>query len=225
MSSLKPSKARPFTYNPPSGLPEILYEDEHLLVVNKPAGLLSVPGKATDHKDCLESRLQNYCQSVRIVHRLDMATSGVMMLAKTASAHRHLGLQFERRHTRKTYIAVVAGHVSGPSGRIDIPLICDWPNRPLQMVDFEHGKRAITDWEIVEIKSEITRLRLYPLSGRSHQLRVHMLAIGHPILGDALYAPQEIYAASNRLCLHAESLEFRHPEGGAVHRFDAPCLF
>jgi tRNA pseudouridine32 synthase/23S rRNA pseudouridine746 synthase len=216
----------PFVYCPPTDpfLP-VLHEDEDLLVVNKQTGLLSVPGKAAEHSDCLERRAQELHSGARIVHRLDMDTSGVMVLAMNAAAHRHLGLQFERRKTRKTYLAEVWGHVAEDEGEIDLPLVCDWPNRPKQMVSFEHGKPALTRWEVVDRAEKTSRVRLFPHTGRSHQLRVHMLSLGHPIIGDRFYAEGEALAASKRLALHAEGLELHHPSGGARVTFRAECPF
>lgn len=216
---------RPFTYNPPTDGVEILYEDAQFLIVNKPAGLLSVPGKQEIHKDCLEARIQEHFSEARIIHRLDMATSGIMVLARTAHAHRHIGLQFENRQVAKTYIANIWGVPEEQSGKVNLPLICDWPNRPLQKVDFEVGKPAETLWEIIEQHQEFTRVRLTPKTGRSHQLRVHMREIGHPILGDNLYAHDQAFAAANRLHLHANSLGFRHPDGGTHLEFKAECPF
>nr|WP_184013140.1 pseudouridine synthase [Rubricella aquisinus] len=202
-------------YHPPTDTIEVLHRDESLLVVVKPAGLLSVPGKDPAHADCLLSRLVADDPRVLLVHRLDMDTSGVMVFARTAAAQRHLGLQFERRHLRKTYIARVAGHVAGDQGRIDLPLIADWPNRPLQKVCFETGKPARTDWKVVERGADTTLLRLFPLTGRSHQLRVHCREMGHPILGDRFYGGPP----APRLMLHAARLTLRHPEGGAEVSF------
>ena len=216
-----------FVYQPPSaeeGL-VILHKDDDVLVLSKPAGLLSVPGKAVDHADCLESRVREAFPQARIVHRLDMATSGIMVLAMTAEAHRHLGLQFERRKTKKSYVARIWGHPEKDKGTVDLPLICDWPNRPKQKVDFENGKQAVTEWEIIKREEQESRVRLYPLTGRSHQLRVHMLSLGHPILGDDFYAPPEALSAADRLQLHAESLSFHHPADGVVRSFTDPCPF
>ena len=163
-----------------------MWEDEDLIFINKSAGLLSVPGKT--EPDCVEARLRDTHPNALTVHRLDMATSGVMVFAKNKAAQRHLGLQFERRHLEKTYIAVVDGQVEGDEGHIDLPLRADWPNRPLQMVCHEQGRPSQTDWKVLERYEDRTRLELTPLTGRSHQLRVHLLAIGHPILGDEFYA-------------------------------------
>ncbi|MGJ8563258.1 MAG: pseudouridine synthase [Alphaproteobacteria bacterium] len=202
-----------------------MHEDENLIVVDKPSGLLSVPGKAGHHKDSLESRLRAYNSEVLLIHRLDMATSGVMVFAKTAHAQRHIGLQFEKRYTEKSYIARVAGSVRGVTGHINLPLMTDWPNRPRQEVNFDIGKSAQTDWEVLAQDGKSTRIALYPKTGRSHQLRVHMLEMGHPILGDRLYAPDAIFEAANRLQLHAEILKLRHPVGGEWMTFTAPCPF
>ncbi len=215
-----------FVYDPPvDPYLQVLHRDEELLVVDKPSGLLSVPGKAAEHSDCLESRAQAAWPEARIVHRLDMDTSGVMVLAMNPAAHRHLGLQFERRKTRKSYIAEVWGLMSADEGEVDLPLICDWPNRPKQMVSFEHGKPALTRWQVLERRERTTRVRLFPHTGRSHQLRVHMLSLGHPIIGDRFYAQGEALTASKRLALHAESLEMHHPANGERVAFQAGCPF
>lgn len=213
-----------FIYSPPNDPLDIIHEDHELILVNKPAGLLSVPGKGEHLADCLIARLTTAFPEALLVHRLDMDTSGVMIFARTPHAQRHLGLQFEKRQTKKTYIARVWGHVAEKEGHIDLPLIVDWPNRPLQHVNFETGKPAQTDWRRVRIEGETTRMRLYPKTGRSHQLRVHMREIGHPILGDPFYATG---AARDfpRLMLHAESLKVRHPDGGKGMLFRAPVPF
>jgi len=213
-----------FTYSPPAGPLEILHEDTDLLVLDKPSGLLSVPGKAAEHADCLETRVKSAFSDALLVHRLDMDTSGVMIFARNKAAQRHLGLQFERRHTAKTYEALVWGQPAD-SGEVDLPLITDWPNRPLQKVCFESGKASHTKWEVISREANHARVRLRPTTGRSHQLRVHMLAIGHPILGDRFYAKAEALAASSRLCLHALTLEVYHPNGGERMVFHAPCPF
>lgn len=211
-------------YKPPHDPLDILYEDHELIVVNKPAGLLSVPGRGDHLSDCLLARLQAAFPEALLVHRLDMDTSGVMVFARTPHAQRHLGLQFEKRHTKKTYVARVWGEMAQAEGHIDLPLIVDWPNRPRQHVNFETGKPAQTDWRRVRIEDGTTRVRLMPKTGRSHQLRVHMKAIGHPILGDPFYAqgPALNYP---RLMLHSESLKLRHPEGGKGMLFRAPAPF
>lgn len=213
-----------FTYAPPQDPLVIIHQDDDLLLLDKPSGLLSVPGKAVAHRDCLETRAKAQFPAALLVHRLDMDTSGVMVFAMNPAAQRHLGLQFERRHTTKTYQALVWGPPDD-SGEVDLPLIVDWPNRPLQKVDFERGKAAHTRWQVIGREKSHARLRLFPTTGRSHQLRVHMLAIGHPILGDRFYATGAALAAADRLCLHAETLEIYHPTGGKRVQYCAPCQF
>ena len=214
-----------FTYNPPNDPLEIIYRDNYLLVLSKPAELLSVYGRKAEHKDSLETRVQKEYPNARIVHRLDMSTSGLMIMALDADTHRNLGLQFERRKTKKVYIARVWGDVKEDKGQIDLPLICDWPNRPLQMVDHENGKNAQTDWEVLEREGGVTRMALYPITGRTHQLRVHMAEMGHPILGDDFYAHEQAYRAENRLQLHAHKLMVYHPDGGEKMWFESFCPF
>ncbi len=211
-------------YDPPQDPLDILYEDHEVIVVNKPAGLLSVPGKGDHLSDCLLTRVQAAFPEALLVHRLDRDTSGVIVFARTPHAQRHLGLQFENRQTRKTYVARVWGTGLDKTGTVDLPLIVDWPNRPKQKVDTENGKAAVTDWRVVRSDNETTRVRLYPKTGRSHQLRVHMAEIGHPILGDPFYAtgPARDYP---RLMLHSEALRLRHPDGGAGMNFSAPAPF
>lgn len=216
---------KPLIYRPPVNGPHVLHIDDDILIASKPAGLLSVPGKAADHSDCLESRIQAEYPQARIVHRLDMATSGIMVLAMNAKAHRHLGLQFERRHICKTYVAQVCGSVVENSGTIDLPLRCDWPNRPLQMVDHDQGKSALTEWSVVERSKSSSKLLLMPKTGRSHQLRVHLLSIGHPILGDEFYATGEALLMADRLMLHAQSLELYHPADGRRLSFEDASPF
>jgi len=211
-------------YDPPQGEIPVLHADHEILVVDKPAGLLSVPGKGPELADCLIERLRVPFPEVLLVHRLDRDTSGVMIFALTAPAQRHLGLQFEKRQTKKTYVARVAGRVAEREGRVDLPLCVDWPNRPRQKVDYENGKSAVTDWKVQRASDDESRMRLYPQTGRSHQLRVHMLELGHPILGDPFYAP-ETAADYPRMMLHAEELRLRHPDGGAGVRFRAKPPF
>ncbi|SDI65782.1 RluA family pseudouridine synthase [Aliiruegeria lutimaris] len=211
-------------YDPPQDPPAILYRDENLLLVDKPPGLLSVPGKGEHLADCLLSRLERDYPGTLLVHRLDRDTSGVMVFAMNRRAQRHLGLQFERRHTTKRYVARVVGRVEKESGLLDLPLIADWPNRPKQMVDFERGKPARTHWRVLEREAAATRVELQPETGRSHQLRVHMAALGHPILGDPLYAEGDAREVA-RLMLHAQSLTLRNPEGGEYMTFRAEVPF
>lgn len=203
----------------------VLHRDADILVLDKQSGLLCVAGKPAGHGDCLERRARDAYPDARIVHRLDRDTSGVIVMAMNPKAHRHLGLQFERRKIRKTYVARVWGHLAGESGRVDLPIACDWPNRPKQMVDMEAGRPAQTEWEILAREETATRLRLSPLTGRSHQLRVHMLSLGHPILGDNFYATGEAFAAADRLQLHAETLTLHHPADGTVRTYSVPCPF
>lgn len=213
-------------YTPPvdDGLP-ILHADEHVLVLAKPAGLLSVPGNKPDLQDCLETRAQALFPSATTVHRLDRPTSGVCVMALNREAHRRLGIQFEKRKTSKTYIAIVQGHVASDQGVIDKPLRTDWYNRPKQMVDACLGREALTRWQVVERNESSTRMELTPVTGRSHQLRVHMQWLGHPILGDEFYHTQDSVPAAPRLMLHAQTLSFRHPYTNEPVTFQDPCPF
>lgn len=211
-------------YSPPDVPLSILHHDHQLLLVDKPSGLLSVPGKGEHLADCLIARVQAVFADALLVHRLDRDTSGVMVFAMTPHAQRHLGLQFENRQMKKTYVARVFGRIAERKGTVDLPLIVDWPNRPLQHVNFETGKPAVTDWTVMKYEENATRVRLFPQTGRSHQLRVHMKEIGHPILGDPFYATGEARQAP-RLMLHAESLRLRHPDGGVSQTFKSPCPF
>ena len=211
------------TYAPPNDPLNILYEDSDVLAVDKPAGLLSVPGKTEDLADCLLSRVQVAFPDALLVHRLDRDTSGVIVFGMTCHAQRHLSLQFEKRVVKKTYIARVSGNVIEKSGEIDLPLIVDWLNRPLRKVCHQMGRCAFTEWMRLKVGHGESRLRLMPKTGRSHQLRVHCLSMGHPILGDPLYAPD---TAENypRMMLHAEELRLNHPENskGIKFRIKAP---
>ena len=211
-------------YSPPDVPLEVIHEDHEVLLVGKPHGLLSVPGRGPELADCLLSRVQAAFPQALLVHRLDRDTSGVMVFALTPHAQRHLGLQFEKRQTKKVYVARVSGRVAEKTGIVDLPLIVDWENRPRQKVDHESGKAAQTEWRVLRATDQETRVRLMPRTGRSHQLRVHMLAIGHPILGDPFYAG-EAALDHPRLMLHSESLSFRHPDGGRGMRFSAKAPF
>ncbi|WP_027857032.1 pseudouridine synthase [Marinobacterium jannaschii] len=204
---------------------EVLYSDSSLVVVNKPCDMLSVPGRGPDKQDCLIKRIQQQFPTARIVHRLDYATSGVMVLALSAASHRALSIAFQNRQTDKAYQAVVAGEVRESHGEIELPLICDWEKRPLQKVCYEHGKAALTRWQRLDSEAGNSRLKLIPVTGRSHQLRVHSLEMGHPIIGDRFYAPPEIQQQSPRLLLHAEYLQFPHPDSGEAISIEAPCPF
>lgn len=214
----------PDPYCPPQDPLRFVHDDAQLILVDKPSGLLSVPGRGPDLTDCLLSRVQAVFPEALLVHRLDRDTSGIMVFARTPHAQRHLGLQFENRQTRKIYVARVWGEMAEATGTVDLPLIVDWPNRPLQMVDPENGKPAITDWRVIRKGGGETRVRLSPKTGRSHQLRVHMLAQGHPILGDPFYATGPA-REHPRLMLHSESLRLRHPDGGIGMTFRAPVPF
>lgn len=202
-----------------------LHIDEQILAVDKPHGLLSVPGKGPAGEDCLIRRVQTEYADALIVHRLDMATSGVMVIARGAEAHRTLSKAFADRLTDKAYVAVVAGEMATDAGEIDLPLVTDWPNRPKQIVDHKIGKPSLTRYHVLARGEGTTRVALEPVTGRSHQLRVHMLALGHPIVGDALYAPAEIVALSPRLLLHAKRLEVPHPVTGERMAFVSPAPF
>lgn len=206
-----------FDYHPPAnnGL-DVLHVDDALLVVNKPSGLLSVPGRGEHKQDCLISRVQVAFPDALIVHRLDMQTSGLLVLARDKETHRQLSLLFQQRAVQKSYIAVVDGVLQKAFGEIDLPLICDWPNRPRQIVDHQQGKPSRTLYRVLGpgIDPDSTRVELVPETGRSHQLRVHMQSLGHAILGDRLYADESAQAKSSRLLLHATSLAFVHPLTG-----------
>lgn len=210
-------------YTPPDGPIPVIYRDDHLLVVDKPEGLLSVPGRGEHLADCLISRLAETFPEVLLCHRLDRDTSGIMIFALTKEGQRKVGRMFEVKRIKKRYIARVAGAVAEASGVIDLPLIVDWPNRPLQHVNHETGKPAVTDWQRMGHEDGTTRMRLMPRTGRSHQLRVHMQSLGHPILGDPFYSAD--HADWPRMMLHAEGLKFEHPITGQVMRLEAPCPF
>lgn len=212
-------------YDPPQTPLSVIHDDHEILIVDKPSGLLSVPGKGAHLADCLLSRVQEAFPTALLVHRLDRDTSGVMVFALTPHAQRHLGLQFEKRQTRKTYVARVAGRLEPATGTVDLPIAVDWPNRPRQRVDHENGRPAVTDWRVVRANDAESRVRLSPKTGRSHQLRVHMLALGHPILGDPFYAEGPARDDHPRLMLHSETLQFRHPDGGKGVRFSARAPF
>lgn len=205
----------------------ILHHDRHLVVVDKPAGLLSVPGIGPEKADCLVARLQAEAPGARIVHRLDFDTSGVIVLALDADTHRELSRQFHDREVRKRYVAIVAGQVAGDSGEIDLPLRKEALGSARQIVHATEGKPSVTRWKVVERLDDPprTRLSLEPLTGRSHQLRVHCLALGHPILGDPLYGTPQSQSAAPRLLLHAEWLEFTHPATGERLGIGSPAPF
>jgi len=216
----------------------LVYADEYCLVVDKPAGLLSVPGRGPDKQDCAATRLQAAFPDALVVHRLDMATSGLLLFARGLAAQRALSGAFERGDVRKRYQAVVRGRITPPEARgpvqdwegepgwglIDLPLMADWPQRPLQKVDPE-GRASRTLWRILAHEGDATRVELAPLTGRTHQLRVHLLALGHPILGDALYGDTGVRERSPRLLLHASQLEIAHPQRGERYAWESLAPF
>jgi tRNA pseudouridine32 synthase/23S rRNA pseudouridine746 synthase len=210
---------------------ELLYVDDHMLVLNKPSGLLSVPGRGPDKQDCLSARVQRHYPDALIVHRLDLQTSGLLAMARGIEAQRALNRAFEQRLVHKRYQAVVDGvvRVEGADewGVIDLPLELDWPNRPKHIVDYVNGRPSVTRWRVLspDIERNGTRLELEPVTGRSHQLRVHLQAIGHPILGDDLYASAEAVARASRLLLHACELNLPHPATGELMSFVSPPPF
>jgi tRNA pseudouridine32 synthase / 23S rRNA pseudouridine746 synthase len=207
---------------------ELIYRDDTLLVVNKPAGLLAVPGRGADKQDCLSVRLQKEFPDALVVHRLDMATSGLIVFARGAEMQRHLSRMFREREIDKRYVALVKGRVEPLTGEVDLPIAADWPNRPLRKIDVETGKPSLTRYRVLSYDNEAaatsphdtqdkfilvtSRVELEPVTGRTHQLRVHMSAIGHPIVGDALYGVQ----VAERMMLHACSLRFIHPVNGTL---------
>lgn len=209
----------------PEGLPPLLHSDNRLLVFSKPPGLLTVPGIGPEKADCLASRADEAFPGARIVHRLDRDTSGVIVLARDAEAHRHVSIQFQDRQVDKHYEAVVGGRLAVDEGVIDAALRKDLDNPPRQIIDEQNGRSASTRFEVIERHDDRTRVHLSPYTGRSHQLRVHMLSIGHPILGDDLYAPLDLLQASPRLLLHATILTITHPSSGAELTFFDPCPF
>ncbi len=204
---------------------EIVYSDDNLVIANKPYDMLSVPGRGEEKQDCLWRRVQQQFPTARIVHRLDYATSGLIVLALTLEDQRSLSRSFQERLTEKRYQAIISGTPDNTKGSIELPLRCDWENRPLQIVDFEQGKSALTHWEVIGQDTHGTRVALTPVTGRSHQLRVHMQAMGHPIVGDRFYAPEKIVSLSPRLLLHAETLSLPHPKTGEIMTFKASSPF
>lgn len=194
-----------------------LYADDALLIFDKPSGLLAVPGRGEAKQDCLSARVQARYPDALVVHRLDMATSGLMLFARGAGMQRQLSMLFAAREVTKRYVAVVAGRLEAPAaewGVIDLPIALDWPRRPLRVIDQARGKPSVTRWRLLSHDKGTTRVELEPVTGRSHQLRLHLQALGHPILGDALYAPPEVQVMADRLLLHACALRLRHPATG-----------
>jgi tRNA pseudouridine32 synthase/23S rRNA pseudouridine746 synthase len=201
---------------------DLIYQDDALLIVNKPAGLLAVPGRGADKQDCLSARLLADFPDSLVVHRLDMATSGLMVFARGMAMQRRLSQMFREREVSKRYIAVVSGKLELEADEIALPLICDWPNRPKQMVDHTQGKPSLTRYRLLGQEGGNSRVELEPVTGRTHQLRLHMAAIGHPILGDALYGD---VSNAPRLLLHANSLSFKHPVSGEPLSFSSSSPF
>ena len=214
-------------YNPPQEpWLDLVYRDDYITVVNKPSGLLSVPGNQPQYYDSAMSRVKEKYGFCEPAHRLDMATSGILLFALSKAADRELKRQFREREPKKYYQALVWGHLEQDHGVVELPLICDWENRPRQKICFERGKRAVTFYDVLQrYPNNTTRVKLTPITGRSHQLRLHMLALGHPILGDKFYAHPQAKALSPRLCLHAESLQIQHPISGETMVFTAPVGF
>lgn len=216
---------KPMAYHPPTDpFLVILHQDRDILVVDKPSGLLSVPGRDPAHHDSSYARVLSQHPQAQVVHRLDMDTSGVMVFALNKEAERELKRQFRERETSKTYHARVWG-TPPAEGEVDLPLICDWPNRPKQMVCHQQGKPSRTLYRVVNQDNDSALVELTPITGRSHQLRVHMLALGHPICGDRFYAEGEALAAANRLQLHASRLTINHPYSQTPMTFEAPLPF
>lgn len=215
-------------YQPPpdDGL-DVVFADEHLVVVHKPSGLLSVPGRGERMADCLAARVQQAFVDALVVHRLDMDTSGLVLMARGEDMQRRLSGLFMARQVDKRYVAVVQGLVAETRGQIDLPLMTDWPQRPRQKVDHAQGKPSLTRYEVLlrEPQAHRTRLALEPVTGRSHQLRVHLMALGHPILGDPLYADPAARAAAGRLLLHASQMGFEHPVTRRALQLDCQVPF
>lgn len=205
----------------------MIFKDERLLVLDKPVGVLSVPGIGEHKRDSIAVRAAAEFPGARIVHRLDRDTSGVMLLAMDADAHREMSRQFHDREVQKHYVAIVDGVVRDESGRVDLPMRKDMnpANAPRQVIDHDQGRRAITDWTVMERFADRTRLLLKPLTGRSHQLRLHLKRIDHPILGDDLYAPERVLRMADRLMLHAWTLKIVHPQSAMLMTFEAPVPF
>lgn len=223
--NMPPHNTEPFIYSPPCAPLEWLHIDPNFVIINKPAGLLSQPGRDPNHYDSAWSRVRQQYPTAELVHRLDMDTSGILLFSLNKNSERSLKIQFQQRQTKKRYLAEVSGVLAAKQGEVDLPLICDWPKRPLQKVCFQDGKPSQTLYRVLEQDDTRARVALYPVTGRSHQLRVHMLALGHPIIGDRFYAPTDIQLASPRLLLHAEFLQFFHPKQHYEISCTAPCEF
>lgn len=215
-----------FFYTPsPTPWLETIYQDEMLWVINKPSGVLSVPGKAPEKQDSILSRVHWQYPKAEAVHRLDLVTSGLLIIALNKRAERELRSQFRKRLVEKTYVARIWGHPKNLKGMINLPLICDWPRRPKQMVSFSRGKEALTYYECLTNNQTSTLIKLAPITGRSHQLRLHLFALGHPILGDNLYGDYHTKGLAPRLLLHATELSFTHPLSKKRLSFVSPSPF
>ncbi len=221
----EPPKFERLVYNPPSDPLRILHRDDDLLVLSKPTDLLSVPGKLPGLHDSLQTRAVEEFPEALLVHRLDMDTSGVFLMALNKRAQSLVSKQFQYRKTDKHYIAKIWGAPPEATGTVDLPLRCDWDNRPLQIVCHEHGRPSQTHWEVLESADGVSCVKLTPVTGRSHQLRVHMAELGCPILGDPFYAHEEARGAADRLLLHAESLTIYHPTTNERVTFSDPAPF
>ena len=206
----------------------LIHRDEDFIVIHKPAGLLTVPGKTEDLQDCLINRLIKLEPKTLLIHRLDRDTSGILVFALSREGQKSISRQFQERQTDKTYQAIVAGTLEG-KGTVDVPVIYNPSRPPLHIAEPNHNKPAITEWQAIEhfeIQGQaVTRVKLTPITGRSHQLRVHMQYLGHPIIGDTLYATPEQQQLSSRLCLHAERLSFYHPKTQQLVEFNCPAEF
>lgn len=215
------------TYDPPiDPWLDILYQDNYIAVINKPSGLLSVPGNRPEYQDSATTRVQQKFGFAEAAHRLDMSTSGIILFALSKAAEKELKRQFRDREPKKHYRALVWGHPKQTSGFIQLPLICDWENRPRQKVCYVQGKKSVTHYEVTAYHANNTAsVKLTPVTGRSHQLRVHLLSLGHPIIGDKFYAHPAAKALAPRLCLHAESLTITHPITKQRMTFEAPVPF
>ena len=215
-----------YEYDPPTDpWINIVHEEADFVIVDKPSGLLSVPGKDPALSDSLQRRAEGYWPTAGIVHRIDKDTSGVMVLALNKRAHAKIAMQFEKRTARKSYVARLWGTLEADEGTVDLPIAVDWENKPRQRIDFARGREARTRWQVMSREGGVTRVRLYPLTGRTHQLRLHMMTLGHPVLGDQFYATGDAFAAADRLQLHAEELTFAHPVNDEPVHFVIPAPF
>lgn len=215
-----------YDYSPPTDpWINIVHEEGDFVIVDKPSGLLSVPGKDPALADSLQRRAEGHWPTAGMIHRLDKDTSGVMVLALNKRAHAKIAMQFEKRTAKKSYVARVWGTLEADEGTVDLPIAVDWENKPRQRIDFERGREARTEWRVMAREDGVTRVRLYPQTGRTHQLRLHMMTLGHPVLGDQFYATGDAFAAADRLQLHAEELSFSHPVTDEFVHFVIPTPF